>query len=57
MDKEVSDNSMDSTIANVNGRLEKLATYTEPTIVYSSEREVAATHHLGNVNSKGIIVS
>jgi len=33
----------------VNGRLEKLATYTEPTIVYSSEREVAATHHLGKV--------
>ena len=50
MDKEVSDNSMDSTIANVNGRLEKLATGTEPTIVYSSEREVAATHHLGNAN-------
>jgi hypothetical protein len=49
MDKEVSDNSMDSTIANVNGRLEKLATGTEPTIVYSSEREVAATHHLGKV--------
>jgi hypothetical protein len=24
--------------------------YTEPTIVYSSEREVAATHHLGNAN-------
>ena len=49
MDKEVSDNSMDSTIANVNGRLEKLAADTEPTIVYSSEREVAATHHLGKV--------
>ncbi|KAJ6976546.1 hypothetical protein NC653_028635 [Populus alba x Populus x berolinensis] len=49
MDKEVSHNSMDSTIANVNGRLEKLATYTEPTVVYSSEREVAATHHLGKV--------
>jgi hypothetical protein len=47
MDKEVSDNSMDSTIANVNGRL---LHYTEPTIVYSSEREVAATHHLGNAN-------
>ncbi|KAL9334512.1 hypothetical protein Peur_071693 [Populus x canadensis] len=47
--KEVSDNSMDSTIANVNGRLEKLAADTEPTIVYSSEREVAATHHLGKV--------
>jgi len=29
MDKEVSDNSMDSTIANVNGRLEKLATGVE----------------------------
>jgi len=40
---------MDSTIANVNGRLEKLAADTEPTIVYSSEREVAATHHLGKV--------
>ncbi|KAL9372022.1 hypothetical protein Peur_034266 [Populus x canadensis] len=49
MDKEVSDNSMDSTLANVNGRLENLATCTEPTIVYSSEREVAATHHLGKV--------
>ncbi|KAJ6976468.1 hypothetical protein NC653_028564 [Populus alba x Populus x berolinensis] len=47
MDKEVSDNSMDSTLANVNGRLENLATCTEPTIVYSSAREVAATHHLG----------
>ena len=49
MDKEVSDNSMDSTLANVNGRLENLATCTEPTIVYSSAREVAATHHLGKV--------
>jgi len=49
MDKEVSDNSMDSTLANVNGRLEKLAADTEPTIVYSSEREVAATHHLRKV--------
>ncbi|KAJ6976504.1 hypothetical protein NC653_028597 [Populus alba x Populus x berolinensis] len=47
MDKEVSDNSMDPTLANVNGRLENLATCTEPTIVYSSAREVAATHHLG----------
>jgi hypothetical protein len=41
---------MDSTIAKVNGRLEKLAADTEPTIVYSFGREVAATHHLGNVN-------
>ncbi|KAJ6881219.1 hypothetical protein NC651_027929 [Populus alba x Populus x berolinensis] len=49
MDKEVSDNSMDSTLANVNGRLENLATCTEPTIVYSSAREVAATHHLGKL--------
>jgi hypothetical protein len=48
--KEVSDNSMDSTIAKVNGRLEKLAADTEPTIVYSFGREVEATHHLGNVN-------
>ncbi|KAJ6976530.1 hypothetical protein NC653_028620 [Populus alba x Populus x berolinensis] len=49
MDKEVSDNSMNSTLANVNGRLENLATCTEPTVVYSSAREVAATHHLGKV--------